>query len=153
MRYAIMGLFMLASASVQAEQWTAAQLRREVRKVAVQVGVPPGIAEALVERESEFNPDAVNPNDPSYGIMQLQTRYLPWFAARFNDGRPIDPFDPAVSIRVGLRYLASLHAVCGDWWDTIASYNCGLSRVMRGDIPKSTYQYVRWIMWRADESD
>jgi len=148
-----MGLFILATASLQAEQWTTAQLRREVRRVAAQVGVPPGIAEALVERESEFNPLAVNPDDPSYGIMQLQERYLSWFAARFNSGRQIDPFDPVTSIHVGLRYLAALHAVCGDWWDALASYNCGLSRVMNGDIPRSTYQYVRWIMWRADETD
>jgi len=141
-------LFALSASVVSAQQ---VYLRSEVKRVATELGIPPNIAEALVERESEFNPTAINPNDPSYGIMQLYKENLDWFADHFNEGKKFNPFDPTISIRIGLEYLASLYKMFGNWFDTLAAYNAGPAAVSKKKYPASTVRYVNWILNRSLE--
>mgnify|MGYP001328457189 CR=1 FL=1 len=111
--------------------------------------VPFIIACRLIYAESRWNPRAIGDRDSgggrSLGLMQLAEKYLPDYARRFNGGEKIDPWNPRVSIRIGLHYLAQLYKRFGSWWAAVAAYNCGESRVERGLIPRATITYANYI--------
>ena len=79
------------------------------------------------------------------GVAQLMPKFLEYFE-RYNDGRPIDPHDPETAVRVGIRYLAALHAELRTWRAAVGAYNCGLARWRRGDLPDETRRHVRMVM-------
>ena len=110
-------------------------------------GVPLWIAGRLIWAESRWHPRAAgnNPNGTQdMGFGQLNSAYLEYFA-RYNDGRPVDPFSPRQSLRVAFRYLAELYAMTGTWPDAVAAYNCGPGRWKTGDIPEVTRRHVARI--------
>ncbi len=122
--------------------------------------VPFGVAERLITSESSWNPDAVNPADPSVGIAQLQVRLLPWFARMFNDNRPINPYDAFTSVHVMIRYLSWLHheIYYRDWWYSVMAYKVGLGDPTRGYITEPrVYDQVplriRQICWWVAHGD
>lgn len=119
------------------------------RAICEQYAVPAGIVRNIIAMESGGDPWAVGKNvDNTYdlGLMQLNSRYLPWFAEKYNDGNWIDAFDQAVAVRVAVRYLADLHAFFGSWELAIAAYNCGPSRAASGQISRKTREYVRRVI-------
>ena len=59
------------------------------------------------------------------GLAQLMPKNLAFFSHLYNEDRPIDPFDPVVSIKVGSRYMADLVASAG-WRIGVMAYNGGL---------------------------
>lgn len=64
-----------------------------------------------------------------------------WFAAQFNDGNRIDPYDPETAIRVSLRYLAWLHTLTGTWQTAARAYNGGIGHYLN---PR------RWGPWQEE---
>jgi soluble lytic murein transglycosylase-like protein len=104
--------------------------------------VPPPLARAIIEAESNFDPDAVSAKN-AQGLMQL----IPETAARF---RVKNPFDPAQNIRGGLAYLRWLLAYFeGDVALVAAAYNAGERTVerYRGVPPyEETRAYVQRIL-------
>lgn len=94
-----------------------------------ETGVPADIACRLIQEESGWNRFARNVNSDGSvdrGLMQLNSHYLTDYAKRFNDGRRVNPYDPEISIRVGLRKLAANYRHLYKWWNAVASYNCGV---------------------------
>lgn len=92
-------------------------------------GVPVALIKAFIRTESSFNPEAVNPGDPSAGLMQT----TPPTASSFL-GRPLtldDLKNPATSIEAGTRYIAHLiRRYPLD--DAIQMYNTGEPRFKKG---------------------
>ena len=129
-------------------------LRQDVWLRCRETDVPYVLASRLIYTESRWNPRAIGDREVignrSLGLMQLSEKYLPDYARRFNGGEKIDPFNPRVSIRIGLYYLAQLYRRFGSWWAAVAAYNCGASRVERGLIPRSTIKYADYIMQRPE---
>jgi soluble lytic murein transglycosylase-like protein len=115
-----------------------------------ETGVSIVVACRLIWAESRWYPRAIGDKETggarSLGIMQLSEKYLPYYAVRFNGGQGIDPFNPRVSIRIGLRYLARLYARFGTWSLALAAYNAGPARVERGLIPRRTLAYIEQIV-------
>lgn len=113
-------------------------------------GIPSWILARLIDAESRWNPDARSkPNKNGtrdLGICQLNSRYLGDFARMFNGGKAIDPMDPYQAVPVAARYLADCYEAVDNWPGAIASYNCGLSRVLSGNVPASTLKYVEKVM-------
>jgi soluble lytic murein transglycosylase-like protein len=95
--------------------------------------------------DSDWNVHAVSWMG-AQGIAQLMPYNLVWFSEHYNDGNPIDPFDPETAIRVGIRYLADLYRFTGSWKGAVEAYNCGPIRWARGDLPPETKAYGRDIM-------
>jgi len=97
----------------------------------------------------DWEPDAVSWAG-AMGLAQLMPQNLLPFAVRYNDGNAIDPFDPETAIRVGIRYLADLHALTGSWRTAVMVYNGGLSHFINpkkyGDWKEETINYVTAIM-------
>lgn len=50
-----------------------------IRRVSLANGVDPALMLAIAKQESDFNPAATNPSDPSYGLFQIQRFWLQYF--------------------------------------------------------------------------
>jgi hypothetical protein len=123
--------------------------------IATEVGVDPGLAQAVALQENpQFIPDLVaGPNDNGtydYGIMGLNSAYIDYFAARYWDKEEV--FDwkiPEHNIYVGLRHLKYLISIPG-WnaWTALVAYNAGESSVRSGSPPDVSIEYANRIFIR-----
>jgi soluble lytic murein transglycosylase-like protein len=79
----------------------------------------------LFAHESGWKPNLVGPENDNgtrdYGIAALNGAYLDCFRV-YNNGLTVNPFDPETAIRVGVRYLAALHARHGTWREAVRRY-------------------------------
>lgn len=111
-------------------------------------GFPIDALARVIEAESGFNPRCVGVNrngTRDYGIAQLNSEYLEYFALHYNSGYIIDPFDAETGIIIAARYLSALYAETGNMRQAVAAYNCGLSRVRSGVLPMITEDYLRKV--------
>lgn len=113
-----------------------------VFRLAPEYNVHPRLVLAVIEAESNFDPNARSAKN-AQGLMQL----IPETARRFNVRKP---FDPEQNIRGGLAYLRWLLAYFrGQVPLVLAGYNAGEGAVdrYRGIPPfAETREYVRRIM-------
>jgi soluble lytic murein transglycosylase-like protein len=101
-------------------------------------GVDPVLVRAVIQIESNFNPNCVSPKG-ARGLMQL----MPDTARRFGVKRVHDPED---NIRGGVAYLAILLRMFDDLPHALAAYNAGEGAVQRyNGIPpyEETATYVK----------
>lgn len=86
------------------------------------------LVKAIIATESAWDPSAINPRDPSYGLMQVMP------ASAGGAGPPgvsgAELLDPETNIRAGSEYLRALIARYGRGAlsDVIAAYNAGRAR-------------------------
>lgn len=141
---------------------------------ALKNGLDPALVAAIIERESEFNPEAVSPRG-ARGLMQIHPVLWREIEPNYScDGNHPPPakgedciFNPEANIRAGTQYLSELIAEFkGDAITALAAYNAGLSAARKysgetgGDgLPpfKETQAYVRrvaetWIDLRQSDS-
>jgi soluble lytic murein transglycosylase-like protein len=120
------------------------QLRPLVAAAADTHGLPEALLQAVIEVESDFNPDAVSPRG-AVGLMQL----MPQTARHLGVA---DARDPAANIDGGARYLKELLArFKNDLSLALAAYNAGPGAVQRsGAIPvyAETQSYVPRVILR-----
>jgi soluble lytic murein transglycosylase-like protein len=113
-----------------------------VKLVAPDFKLSPQLVLAIINTESNFNPNAVSPKN-AQGLMQL----IPDTAARF---KVRDILDPAQNIRGGMAYLRWLMAYFqGNVVLVAAAYNAGEGAVnrYRGVPPYAeTLNYVRKVL-------
>jgi soluble lytic murein transglycosylase-like protein len=114
-----------------------------------ETGVPVWLACRLFNWESGWRAQRVSPENENgtrdLGLAALNNAYLVFFE-RYNGGQKVDPFDPECAVRVGIRYLAALHASTGNWRAAVGAYNCGLARWRRGDPPARTRRHVKEVL-------
>ncbi len=112
------------------------------RRLAGDYRLDPNLVLAVIEVESNFDPNAQSPKN-AQGLMQL----IPETAERFGVR---DVWDPEQNLRGGMAYLRWLLGhFKGDVRLALAAYNAGEGAVMRyGDIPPfaETQGYVDRIM-------
>ncbi len=113
-----------------------------VKLVAPEFNLSPQLVLAIINTESNFNPNAVSPKN-AQGLMQL----IPDTAARF---KVRNILDPAQNIRGGMAYLRWLMAYYqGNVVLVAAAYNAGEGAVnrYRGVPPYAeTLNYVRKVL-------
>ena len=78
---------------------------------------------AIMDHESAFDPSALNPSDPSYGLMQIMVPTAKQFGYTGKDGSGL--FDPETNISIGTQYIRSLMNQYSDIRDVISGYNAG----------------------------
>lgn len=89
-------------------------LREALTSECFRYGIPVEIALGLIDVESDFQVDALNPKSGCYGLMQLHPRWFP------------SDLEPADNIAAGLEYLASqLQRYEGDMEAALTAYNAG----------------------------
>lgn len=118
-----------------------AKIHELIEGIAEQHGMDPDLIRAIVQVESNFDPNAISPRG-AMGLMQL----IPETARRFGVR---NAFDPKANLDGGVRYLKYLMDLFdGDLRLALAAYNAGENVVTRrGAIPSipETQNYVRKI--------
>ncbi|HLY03942.1 MAG TPA: lytic transglycosylase domain-containing protein [Candidatus Cybelea sp.] len=118
-----------------------AEIERLVKVSAADYGVDPGLIEAIIERESAFDSNAIS-SAGARGLMQL----MPQTAAGLG---VTNSFDAAQNVAAGTRYLRSLLDRFGSVELAVAAYNAGPGAVWRyrGVPPyEETRSYVRNVL-------
>jgi soluble lytic murein transglycosylase-like protein len=117
-----------------------------VRDLAPRFQLDPNLVLALIEAESNFDPQALSPKN-AQGLMQL----IPATAQRFGVE---DVWDPEQNLRGGMAYLSWLLGYFeGDVELALAAYNAGEGAVDRyGGVPPyaETRAYVSRIIERVN---
>ena len=118
------------------------QVQALISKVAVEQGIDERLLKAVVQAESDFNPDEVS-HTGAMGLMQL----MPDTAKELG---VVDPFNPYQNLTGGSKYLKQmLTRFNGDTSLALAAYNAGPGAVKRaGGIPNiaETKNYVSKIL-------
>ena len=112
-----------------------------IERFAAKYGVDPVLVRAVIQVESDFNPNCVS-HKGARGLMQL----MPETAKRFNVTKV---HDAEQNIRGGIQYLAYLVELFGDMPRALAAYNAGEGAVLKyGGIPpyEETSTYVSRAM-------
>lgn len=126
-----------------------------VKALATEYGIPLGMLARMIAYESGWGQNTVvrNPNGTKdYGLMQLNGAYLADFAWRYNGGKSFDPLDPEKNLVIGVRHLATLYRVTGEWRAAVAAYNCGLTRYLSGKVPAATGRYIEAVFRNEEDS-
>jgi len=117
-------------------------------------GVPAGLLQAQVWRESGYDPYAVG----SSGELGL-AQFMPETWAEWGDG---DPRDPVAAVRAQARYLAWLRSEMAksgrdSWAWSLLAYNWGVGRAKAvagwEDVPGERCQYVLDILEKWGSED
>lgn len=114
-----------------------------VAHAAADTGLPEGLLHAVIQAESNYNPDAVS-HKGAVGLMQL----MPETARRFGVA---DARDPAANVLGGARYLKTLLAMFdADLPLALAAFNAGPAAVLRSGraVPPyaETQRYVPRVL-------
>lgn len=120
---------------------TASWINDVVEKAALRHSVDPNLVRAIVQVESNFNPQAVS-RKGAIGLMQL----MPRTAKSLN---VTNPYDPAQNVDAGVRHFKELlDSYGGNLELSLAAYNAGVTAVHKsGGVPNysETRNYVKKI--------
>src|SRR5512142_2196428 len=108
-----------------------AQVSRAIAEEARRAGYDPLLILAIIDVESDFDVDAVSSRG-ARGLMQIQPATLHWFAEKqgLRLTREEMAADPALCVRLGIRYLRSLQdRFGGDLPMALMAYNAGPDRI------------------------
>jgi len=128
-----------------------ALIERRLRRIALEVGVSPGLALSMAKVESKFDHKAVSPKG-AIGVLQI----MPWVAWEGYEVPAERLFDPEVNIRVGLTFMKSLLRRFDHNLDlSLAAYNAGPTRVVDAgyQVPaiRQTQEYVKRVKQAMNE--
>jgi len=108
--------------------------------------ISPELLQAIAIVESNENPQAINPQDPSYGLMQIQvtgqSRYLPAFDMTVT---PEELMDPEYNVMVGAKILNWNIKTYG-YPRGIAVYNSWSARRYPEEGPFPNQRYVDAVL-------
>jgi soluble lytic murein transglycosylase-like protein len=88
-------------------------------------GIDPLLVLAVIEVESNFNPDAESPTGAG-GLMQFVRSTWEWMADRMD--ADVDRFDPVDNVKVGIEYLTYLSSRFKQPEHILLAYNQGPGR-------------------------
>lgn len=103
--------------------------------IACQYGIPVGLFDAMIIRESRYRPDAFSPKS-AFGLTQL----MPGTAVALGVNR----YSVEENLRGGAKYLRQQLDRFGHYHLALAAYNAGPGRVRNGMVPQiaETQAYV-----------
>lgn len=93
-----------------------------VEQVATSYDISPEIIKAVIQVESEWNPNAVSSDGTHVGLMQISTK---WQKKRANELGVKNMMDPYGNILIGTSYLADTFEETGDIAWALMIYNEG----------------------------
>jgi soluble lytic murein transglycosylase-like protein len=109
-----------------------------------QYGVDPELVRIVIQKESQFNPNAVS-RSGAIGLMQLMPETAEVLGVQ-------DPYNPWENVMGGVKFLSQLFDMFGgDLELTLAAYHAGPTAVKKNNrVPQipETIEYVDYIMSR-----
>ncbi len=112
----------------------------EVTKYADEYNIPVYIVYAIIDVESDFNPEASS--GKAYGLMQMTPDTFEWLTSNAHLGENLafsELYNPDVSIRYGCYYLRYLRERFDNWDTVLAAYNAGPTRVANEWLKNPSY--------------
>lgn len=126
-------------------------LQKYVIDICAKKGVAPSLIFAIMERESNFNPNCVGDSGNSLGIMQIQPKWHQWRADKLGC---LDWFNPYDNATVGIDIVAGLFEKYGDdVYMVLMAYNGGSSYANRLSSNGKISDYAIKVNARAEELD
>lgn len=107
--------------------------------------IPKEIFLCMIQKESNWNPNAVSTTGKHFGLVQMSEENI------IASGYTVKQFinNPHLQLELGAEKLHNLHQRFGKWDLALAAYNAGPGAVKKySGIPpyKETRNYVAWIM-------
>ncbi len=130
----LLALVVLATAALIAvpyirQQFYPREYSELVSKYCGEFNVPEPLAYAVIQTESDFDPDAAS-HVGAKGLMQLMPDTMDWLSRLLGEDKPTgDITDPETNIKYGVYYLRHLYDRFDDWDTALAAYNAGHGRV------------------------
>lgn len=114
------------------DEWNRDRVIGHIRNIAIAHKLDPDFAQAIAEVESGYNPNAINPRDPSYGVMQLTMAVAKHYNPNIKDRITI--MNPVENILAGVRFLADLRRKYPNAFlsDIAEMYNLGETKFRKG---------------------
>lgn len=112
------------------------QLTEIIEENAKRYAIDPALIRAIIKVESNFNPNAANPSDPSYGLCQIMPILAEDYGIVRDYHNPTDAeiamiYKPDMNVRIGAWHLSRLlekHT----FDEAIQMYNVGESGYLQG---------------------
>lgn len=99
-------------------------LQDHIFKLCDEHNIDPAIVIALIQKESNFDADAISYNGSSFGLMQINEK---WHKARMKRVGCTDLFNPHQNVAVGIDLLAELYDMNSSTAWVLMAYNGGCS--------------------------
>ena len=96
-------------------------LQRFITEVCADENVPVSLVMAMIEQESQFDPEIVSP-DGDYGLMQINSINHDWLEEQY---RTADMLDPYQNVFCGIKMMGTFIQVYGDYNTALMAYNMG----------------------------
>lgn len=123
-------------------------LQMHIFKLCEEYGVEPELVFALIEEESKYQADAVDPSGESFGLMQIQPKWHKLRMTRLNCNDLLEPFQNTM---VGIDYLAELQEMNPDPAWVLMAFNGGSEYADQKFKNGKTSNYAKRILKRAEE--
>lgn len=92
---------------------------------------------AIIWSESYGKPDAVNPSDPSYGLMQVTMPIAEAYGGQA-EYTPIDLMDPDINLSIGIAFLRYLkQRYSSQFANWVIAYNAGEGNLRKGMVDQN----------------
>ena len=123
-------------------------IQQHIIKTAVDKGVSPALVMAIIQRESNFDPDMIGDNGNSYGLMQIYANQHTERCIRLDAVNLLDPYK---NIEVGVDILAELmsHGKSLAW--VLMAYNGGISYAGQMDAEGNVSNYAKQVMALSEQ--
>lgn len=100
-------------------------------RVAKSYGLEAALVKAFIATESSWDPKAINPNDPSYGILQVTIPIALHYRIIERESDWMSLLDPETGMRAGCAFLAYLFENY-EFDKAVQCYNLGETRYNAG---------------------
>ncbi len=97
-------------------------LKKYIRELCGEYGIPETLIFAVIEKESSWNADAVNYNETCFGLMQINVVNFDWLEDELELD---DPKEPYQNVRAGIYMLSVYLEKYLDYHMALMCYNCG----------------------------
>lgn len=124
------------------------ELQQHIINVSDAYNVDPVLVMAIIEKESQYDANAIGDGGDSYGLMQVNAQY---HGERMNKLGVTNLLCPYCNVLVGIDYLAELLNEYDDIHKALVCYNAGRKGAYDGWFSVGVYQsnYSRAVLARA----